>query len=175
LRQGESLGLQWGSVLWESSRLVIERQAVQEGGKVSIRQPKTQASIRVIQVPQVVMRMLQRLYEKAQASNRAEPSDFVFSNDNGGPISRLDFTRCTWKPLLKRLGIGHRGAHHGRHYCASVLLQNGTPIVEVASYLGHRNAGFTLSIYAHLIARGGSVAAATLDRVFGDLEQERGE
>ena len=43
------------------------------------------------------------------------------------------------------------GMHAMRHYYASVTLADGVNIKELAEYLGHHDAGFTLRLYTHML------------------------
>lgn len=71
-----------------------------------------------------------------------------------------------WKPALAAAGVipkptkdrrGRRryttdrktGMHAMRHWYASVTLADGASIRDLAEWLGHADAGFTLRVYAH--------------------------
>jgi integrase len=43
------------------------------------------------------------------------------------------------------------GTHQLRHFYASVTLADGVSIKELAEYLGHKDPGFTLRTYAHML------------------------
>jgi len=53
---------------------------------------------------------------------------------------------------IKKAGLEKRLTPHGlRHTFASLLLADGKPVTEVASYLGHKNCAITLAVYSHFI------------------------
>jgi integrase len=59
-----------------------------------------------------------------------------------------------WKAALAATGIEPsraNGMHALRHFYASVLLDAGESIKALSEYLGHRDPGFTLRTYTHLL------------------------
>ena len=55
--------------------------------------------------------------------------------------------------ILKDAGLEHIRFHDLRHTFATMALQNGVDVKTVSSMLGHYDAGFTLSVYAHATDR----------------------
>ncbi len=53
------------------------------------------------------------------------------------------------KKLLKAAGLEHIRFHNLRHTFATLALQNGVDVKTVSNMLGHCNAVFTLTTYAH--------------------------
>ena len=53
------------------------------------------------------------------------------------------------KRIPKATGLEHIRFHDLRHTFATLALQNGVDVKTVSSMLGHYNAGFTLTTYAH--------------------------
>lgn len=51
--------------------------------------------------------------------------------------------------VLDAAGLHRRGPHQMRHSFASLLLQDGAPIIYVSRQLGHKDASITLRVYAH--------------------------
>jgi integrase len=60
-----------------------------------------------------------------------------------------NWRKRSWAPALERANIGHARPHDLRHTYASWLVQNGTPIEEVARLRGHASSVVTQR-YAHL-------------------------
>lgn len=75
-----------------------------------------------------------------QYSEGKAPDDYLFTNDLGGQLS---------VGLVKRFPLGFR-RHALRHYAASTWLRLGTPINEVAEYLGD-DPRTVLAVYAHVL------------------------
>ena len=55
--------------------------------------------------------------------------------------------------ILKDAGLEHIRFHDLRHTFATLALQNGVDVKTVSSMLGHYDAGFTLSTYAHATSK----------------------
>ncbi|WP_199730453.1 site-specific integrase [Amycolatopsis panacis] len=54
-----------------------------------------------------------------------------------------------------------------RHFYASTLLSRSVSIKELAEYLGHADAVFTLRTYTHLVPSSHERARQAVDAVFG--------
>ncbi|MGI5159770.1 tyrosine-type recombinase/integrase [Microbispora sp. CA-102843] len=59
------------------------------------------------------------------------------------------------------------GFHALRHHFASVLLADGVDVRSLAEFLGHRDPGFTLRTYTHLMPSGEERMRKAIDRAFG--------
>jgi integrase len=57
--------------------------------------------------------------------------------------------------------------HALSHFYASTVLLRAMSIKELAEYLGHADAGFTLRTYTHLVPSSHERARQTIDAVFG--------
>ncbi|HEX7355028.1 MAG TPA: site-specific integrase [Mycobacteriales bacterium] len=69
-------------------------------------------------------------------------------------MNRNYFNAHVWKAALRVAGAEpsrENGCHALRHFYASVLLDAGESIRAVSDYLGHRDPGFTLRTYTHLM------------------------
>ncbi|RIQ20604.1 hypothetical protein DY240_17330 [Jiangella rhizosphaerae] len=60
-----------------------------------------------------------------------------------------------------------RGTPTNGDFYASTLLARGVSIKELAEYLGHADAGFTLRTYTHLVPSSHERARQAVDAVFG--------
>lgn len=81
------------------------------------------------------------LYEKHASGKRGD--DYLFTNQQGGQLR---------SGVIRKFSIGFR-RHSLRHYAASTWLRLGTPIHEVAEYLGD-DPRTVLKIYAHILGEG---------------------
>ncbi|MGW4524184.1 tyrosine-type recombinase/integrase [Amycolatopsis sp. NPDC004378] len=81
------------------------------------------------------------------------------------------FTKVVWQGGFREAKITHRGRADGmhalRHFYASTLLSRAVSIKELAEYLGHADAGFTLRTYTHLVPSSHQRARQAIDAVFG--------
>lgn len=165
-RQAELFGLEWSSVDLKGKRVSISTQATDVSGKIHVRNPKTVAGVRSFDLPKVAAQALLDHKAILLRSGLAGGS-LVFPAPEGGYMDRGRFRTRVWKPLLKRLGLEHRGPHHMRHTYATLALGAGVAPHVVAAVLGHKKPSTTLDLYAHAIPSQVSEAAETLQRLFG--------
>lgn len=108
---------------------------------------------------------------------------------SGGAINRTTFDDKQWKPALVRAEVipapaveyvqaaGKKpwarrewnmprsdGFHVTRHTFASIVLQEGETITQLAAWLGHTDPAFTLRTYTHFMPKSGTMAIAALGR-----------
>lgn len=107
---------------------------------------------------------------------------------SGGAMNRTYFDDRIWKPALAEAGVipqpeveivGQRpgrgpvrrvkwkmpreeGFHVTRHTFASIVLQAGETITQLAAWLGHSDPAFTLRTYVHFMPKSGSKGLAAL-------------
>lgn len=81
------------------------------------------------------------IFEKNAADK--DPDDYLFTNQQGGQFKA---------GVVRKYDLGFR-RHSLRHYAASTWLRLGTPVHEVAEYLGD-DPRTVLRIYAHVLGEG---------------------
>ncbi|MGW1679312.1 tyrosine-type recombinase/integrase [Saccharopolyspora sp. NPDC002376] len=64
---------------------------------------------------------------------------------------------------------GIDGMHALRHTFAATSLAAGVTIRELAEYLGHKDLGFTLRVYTHMLPSSHGRARAAMDGFFAQL------
>ncbi len=146
LRQGEAFGLTVDRVDFLRRQLTVDRQLVTMPDRAPyLAPPKTQASVRVIPLPQVVIDAL-------AAHLAAWPADeFVFTTELGAPIRRTTFSARVWQPAVRDAGLPPSVTFHAlRHFYASLLIRHGESVKTVQARLGHASAAETLDTYSHL-------------------------
>jgi integrase len=110
------------------------------------------------------------------------------SGKSGGAMNRTYFDDRIWKPALAEAGVipqpevevvGQRpgrgpvrrvkwampreeGFHVTRHTFASIVLQAGETVTQLAAWLGHSDPAFTLRTYVHFMPKSGSKGMAAL-------------
>jgi integrase len=165
LRQGALLGLARERVDFLRRTVTVDAQLVLlPGGPPYGAPPKTTASYRTVPLAEHVER-----YPSATAlDERGRPSDLVFSDAKGRPVSRTYFHRRAWAPAVKRVGLptGTR-FHELRHFYASLLIDGGESVKAVQTRLGHATAEETLNTYAHLWPDSEDRAREAVDRGLG--------
>ena len=74
------------------------------------------------------------------------------------------FTQC-FKQFLRDNDLREIRLHDLRHTCASVLIQNRVPLIEVQQWLGHSTLETTADLYAHLEYETKLASAETLKKI----------
>ncbi len=132
--------------------------------------PKTPQSRRTLALPQTAAEWLRRHC----AAHGYPKNGYLFQTSTGKPIARENFHRFGWKPALRKAGLDESLHFHDlRHGAISLLLQQGIPVPVVSQYAGHANPAITMKVYAHVIAGTSGMAAAGMDAVLNNREQER--
>ena len=170
-RRGEILGLKWSSVDFENNRLRICNNILYSPERgIYEDTPKTTTSIRNVTVPAETMQLL-RQYKVWQARERLrlgeyfQNRDYVFAQDNGGPMHPDSVT--DWlKKFSKRHNLPHIHPHAFRHTMASMLYFNGVDSVSISKRLGHAQVSTTANIYAHVMEEADQRNADILSDVF---------
>jgi integrase len=147
LRLGELLGLQWGDVELDRSRILVRRQLEALSGE--LREPKTKAGTRFVELPSFVMR---RLKEWKLRSPKGQ-LDLCFPDSRGGPMDDRNFRIRVFYPALRRAGLRHIRVHDLRHGAASMMIATGADLATISRQLGHANVNITLTTYTHWFAR----------------------
>ncbi|MBW1604498.1 site-specific integrase [Streptomyces sp. JJ66] len=104
--------------------------------------------------------------------------------DGKGAVRRTDFNVHAWKPALVTAGVipepmpGERhqaarehGMHALRHFYASVLLDAGENVKALSRYLGHKDPGFTLRTYTHLMPSSEGRTRRAVDAMYEGIGQ----
>jgi integrase len=99
----------------------------------------------------------------------------VFTSREHKALNRNYINQFVWKPALMEAGVApirSNGMHALRHFCASNWLEQGVSIRAVAEYLGHRDEGFTLRTYTHLMPTAEEKTRVASDALFADDHDE---
>ena len=85
-----------------------------------------------------------------------------------------DVLTWRWGAMLDSLKINRVRLHDARHSCATLMHLRGVPIAVIAACLGHSDAAFTLSVYAHSQDDAMKAAAISFGRVVTSCDTETG-
>jgi len=166
----ELLGLKWTDVDWVRSTIKVERQLLRSSGNgIEFSRPKTRYGKRSIDLGNKSIEVLRNHYEYQQkerqtAGEKWVENGLIFTNSLGGPINPRNLLR-NFKALLKEAGLVPIRFHDLRHTAASLLLNQGIPVLAVSRRLGHARASITLDIYGHLIPSMQSEIAKLIDEL----------
>ena len=142
MRLGEIIGLQYKDI--KDDAIEVSTCIVELMGKNIETLPKTDAGARLITVPPELCRQL-----RAHKCEGMTSEDYVFHTRNRRPLLNGNI-EVTWGKILKLAGVPHRTFHKLRHNHASVLIANGTSIIDVSKRLGHSNPNITVQTYSHI-------------------------
>lgn len=68
----------------------------------------------------------------------------------------------TFSRRAEAAGLGHWHLHELRHFAASLMLAQGTPLEVVAHILGHSSIAITRDVYGHIVGGQQRTAADAL-------------
>lgn len=162
LRLGELFGLQWRDVDLNAGTLSVRHTLTEVGGKLTLTEPKTAKSRRLVTLPRRVVDALADHRKRMVAAGFASVP-FVFCNSAGGPLRRSHFHEREFKPLLERAELPAIRFHDLRHTSATLLLKQGVHPKVVQERLGHSQISITLDIYRHVMPSMQADAASRLD------------
>ncbi len=159
LRKGEIMGLKFSDFDFGSSVVTISRQVtsnpvISEDGtsyQVAEKLPKTENSNRRLRVPEAVMKELGKRRERIQKDKEKLgenyiDGDYVSCRENGLPHSMAAMNSALTK-LCSRNGLPHITVHGLRHMYATILAEQGVPLVKISALLGHSSINLSFEYY----------------------------
>jgi len=164
MREGELFGLHWKSVDLVAGTVSVIQSLSEVGGRLSLGEPKSAKSRRLIQLPQHAVVALES-HRKRMMIEGFAGVEMVFCNQSGGYLRRSHFHAQSFRPLLKRAGLGAVRFHDLRHTHATLMLLAGENPKVVQERLGHSSIGITLDTYSHVLPAVQTGAAAKLDGI----------
>jgi integrase len=161
MRKGEINALKWTDL--SGNIIHVTRSISQHVKKQTIEgKPKSKAAVRDLQIPQPLLQILQT----QKARQKQAP---VFSEDfricGGQDIIPDQSLQTQHEKIIKDANLPPIKIHDFRHSHASLLINNGISIQEIARRLGHKDVQLTWKVYAHLYPREEDRAITILNRV----------
>jgi integrase len=176
LRQGETLGLRWADIDFDTGVLHVRR-ALQriEGQGLTLVSPKSRAGTRTIVLPTPLTAHLKehrtkQNKERLSAGSMWQDGDFVFTTPTGTPVDPRNDYRA-WRKLLTDAGVRPARLHDARHTAATLLLIQGVPARVVMQILGHSQITLTLGTYSHVVPELANAAAEAMTRALWGASQ----
>lgn len=140
MRIGEALALTFKDIDLKKKKLNINKTFTRLHKKDVITTPKTESSIRKIDLTDNVVAMFK---DYSKTFYKPLPATRIFTKGKVG--IRLNFIKYIEKAKVKEIVI-----HDLRHSHASLLINNKVNILAVARRLGHEDIKMTLNTYSHL-------------------------
>ncbi len=163
LRPEEVCGLRWRDADLAAGTLRIRRVRTLVDARPVEKEPKTAAGRRVLPLDAALITAL-RTFKARQAGERlaAGPAyadgGYVTCDELGAPSDPARLRRV-WYRLMREAGVPRITPYTAsRHAAGSYLGRAGVSPAVIAAWLGHTDAGFTMSTYVH--ARPEDLAAA---------------
>jgi integrase len=85
------------------------------------------------------------------------------SNEIGEPFSPAVPSRY-WRDAIKSAGVPHIKLHAARHTFATLMHLQRVPVAVIAAWIGNKDAGLTMRLYAHSQNDALKTAGETLNR-----------
>ncbi|MEY2454350.1 MAG: hypothetical protein QOD92_3924 [Acidimicrobiaceae bacterium] len=186
LRAGELFALRRSRVDLLRGQLDISKtdsNLVEVRGTLHFNRPKTKASQRVVPIPKVVIRELERHLDQLDS---VEPNALLFPNSASGPVRLNLWRRRIWIPAAVKAGLGtvtkidkkrehYEGLriHDLRHTAVALWIEAGAPPNEIAARAGHTSVVTVLDRYGHLLPGADDRVTTALDRIADDARPTR--
>lgn len=162
MRRGEILGLQWQDLNLDSGELCIQRQVTLAGSKITVTEPKTKSSVRIIHLPPGLVQVMKAYKTQAQ-------SKWLFPSPlNPDNPRNPDAVGKRLRLILERAGCKHVRFHDLRHTFASQALEHGMDVKSLSAIIGHKSAATTLDVYSHISDTMQKQAAVHIERHMGN-------
>ncbi|MBQ3125011.1 MAG: site-specific integrase [Clostridia bacterium] len=161
MRKGEIHALKWTDI--KDNTIHITRSVAQKlKGEDRETPPKNKSSIRSIQIPIPLKKVLDEHYARCKLLDGFSDSWRICGGESCLRDSTLDKRNEKYAELA---GIKKIRMHDYRHSHASLLANNGINIQEIARRLGHSSVEMTWNVYSHLYPKEEERALEILNNV----------
>ena len=161
MRKGEINALRWSDFDGKTIRVRYSIAQKLRGGDRETG-PKNTPSVRDLQAPQPLIDILDEHKARLMANGRYSASSYVCGGDKALRDTTIDHKNRKYASLAD---LPHITIHEFRHTHASVLVNEGINIQEIARRLGHSDVQETWRTYAHLYPREEERAVSVLDKI----------
>lgn len=179
-RQGEILGFSPDDIDRDDLVVHVQRQIKTVKGVMMFALPKGEKT-RTVPLSTSILAEIDRYIDEyppveitlpwARPDGKGHSARLLITGEAGRLYTGDLFTKVVWHAAFRNAELTYRpradGMHALRHFYASTLLSRGVSIKELAEYLGHADAGFTLRTYTHLVSSSHERARQAIDAVFG--------
>lgn len=166
LRKGEVLGLRWSDLDWKSATLKVRQQVQTIRGKTDIQTPKTEAGVRALPIPPLLLARL-RAHWDYQQQERLKPDwhehGIIFPSEVGTLLIPRNLIRH-YHGVLVQVRLEGVRFHDLRHTCMSLLDYVGATEAVGSAILGHSKRTMT-QWYTHANAQRMREAVEAVERI----------
>jgi integrase len=174
-RMSELLALKWGDLSWEGQTLHVQRQLARDRQNGYYLPLKTKAANRTIDLGKKSIEKLREHYQRQNQesfkSKDWQENDLIFSSSLGTPQDQFNLYH-QFKSLIENAGLPEIRFHDLRHTAASLMINDGLPIIVVSRRLGHTKVSTTMDIYGHLLPDTQRELADRIDNCVMPIELE---
>lgn len=170
MRQGEICALKWENIHFSNGTISVINSLQRINGKLVIKPPKTDKSIRNISLMDFTIKELKehrkkQLEYKLLLGENYHDENFVCAWGDGRPMDP-HYVSSKFAKLVKKLNYPKIRFHDLRHTHATMLLQQGVNPKIVQERLGHSQVTVTLDIYSHVLPNMQKEAVQKLESLF---------
>lgn len=180
MRSGELCALQKPDLDFKEETIDITKTLYNEKNNMreyELTPPKTDGSIRLIDMEKQIMDMLQRVvrkHDKHKLQYRHlykdfHDKDFVFCRDNGYPFAPKNILTRMERILGKTTIKKHATPHIFRHTHISMLTEAQVDIATIMDRVGHEDIETTMKIYTHVTNKMKKDASGKAKLTFGNI------
>lgn len=153
-RQGEIRGLRMEDIDLESLTASIRQTIRKSGSKAIYKDPKTNESIKVLELEKWMIPLFENRFEEIKAEKLSfgsgyEDHDLLFCSLNGRPVDLKVLDRH-FKKIIKDAELPVIRFHDLRHTCATILLKRGVNLKLTQERLAHSDIRTTGNTYSHV-------------------------
>lgn len=161
-RKGEINALKWSDI--DGETMHIRRSIAQKlkGDDVET-PPKNKSSYRDLQIPAPLLDILAEHKERQRTASKLFSEDFRVCGGER-PLRDTSIDKHN-RAFATAAELPHIRIHDFRHTHASLLVNEGINIQEIARHLGHSNVQMTWNTYSHLYPREEERAVAILNKI----------
>ena len=176
LRISEIMGLTWNNIDFNDFTITVEKITVRDEGKVILKEPKTESSVRTISAPKEIILMLKQLKKErlaAKLKGEKQHRELIFYDKNLEPIAP-DVISKKFKYFLEINNLKHIRFHDLRHSHVTMLIDAKVPIKVISERVGHSSVNTTLNIYSHALKEMDQEASDKISNVLFSNERKMG-
>lgn len=161
MRKGEIYALTWNDI--KDNYISITKSVAQKlKGGDRITPPKNKSSIRTIQIPKPLQKVLREHHSRCESIDGFKDNMYICGGIR--PIRDTSLEKIN-KKFADLAGVKRIRIHDFRHSHASLLANEGINIQEIARRLGHSKISITWETYSHLYPREEERAIKILDKI----------